>query len=173
MWPLKLLIVNTSAEIDAETEAAINKLIEASTESKVINTRELNISYCVGCCNCMLKTPGICCLKDDYEPIIKDVLCYEHIVFIVDTVLNFVTADGLNVMQRLFPFMTVLAEYKNGRILHTSRYKKEFSIELIYKGDIEKSLINQWFEQYADHFNCTSVGTYNITNIEEACKCIS
>lgn len=35
----------------------------------LVDTSEMNISHCVGCNCCWLKTPGICVIKDDYEQI--------------------------------------------------------------------------------------------------------
>ena len=44
---MSLLIINTSAENDAETQIAINKLTEKADKYKVINTTEFNISHCI------------------------------------------------------------------------------------------------------------------------------
>ena len=38
---------------------------------ELIDTAGMNISHCIGCNYCWLKTPGICAIKDDYTPILK------------------------------------------------------------------------------------------------------
>ena len=42
-----------------------------AAEFELINTTGMHISHCVGCNYCWLKTPGVCAISDDYEPILK------------------------------------------------------------------------------------------------------
>lgn len=170
---MSLLIINTTAENDAETQNAINKLIANVNKYKVINTAELNISHCTGCCACMLNTPGKCCLNDDYKEIFLSLFEYENIVFISDTSFGFIDHKTINVIQRMFPLVTVLSEFKNGKILHTPRYDLTLKLALLYKGTVNEEVLTKWFEKYAEHFSSIHVGVFSINDFEEVCKCIS
>ena len=108
---MSLLIINTVSENDYQTQDAIKKLTENISDYKLINTSELNISHCTGCCACMLETPGACCLKDDYEEIFKSFFKYNDIVFVSDIVLNFINHKTVNIIQRMFPLVTVLSVF--------------------------------------------------------------
>ena len=46
---------------------------ENAVEFELIDTAGMHISHCVGCNYCWLKTPGICAIQDDYEPILRKI----------------------------------------------------------------------------------------------------
>ena len=170
---MNLLIINTTAENDIETQTAINKLTEKADKYKVINTSELNISHCTGCCACMLDTPGKCCLNDDYEEIFLSLFEYENIVFVSDIALGFINHKTINVIQRMFPLVTVLSCFENGKILHTPRYDMALKLALLYKGSANEKILTKWFDKYAEHFSSVSVGVFSINDFEEVYRCIS
>lgn len=169
---MSLLIINTSAENDAETEKAIKTLTKNVEKYKIINTTGLNISHCTGCCACMLETPGVCCLNDDYKEVFLALFEYDTVVFVSDTVFNFINHKTINIIQRMFPLVTVFSAFENGKILHVPRYDKSMKLALLYKGNANKELLNNWFEKYAEHFSSISVGVFSIDDVEEVCKCI-
>ena len=169
---MSLLIINTLSENDAETQNAINKLTEKTDKYKVINTNELNISHCTGCCACMLDTPGECCLNDDYKEVFLSLFEYNNIVFISDTSFGFINHKTINVIQRMFPLVTVLSCFENGKILHIPRYDMTLRLALLYKGSANKEILTKWFEKYAEHFSSIPVGVFSLNDFEEGYKCI-
>lgn len=169
---MSLLIINTVSENDYQTQDAIKKLTENISDYKLINTSELNISHCTGCCACMLETPGACCLKDDYEEIFKSFFKYNDIVFVSDIVLNFINHKTVNIIQRMFPLVTVLSVFKDGKILHVPRYDKVFRLGLLYKGKPDEKILNAWFNKYAEHFSSISLGVFPISKVKEMHECI-
>ena len=170
---MNLLIINTIGKNDSEIQHAINLLTKNSDKYKIIDASNLNISHCTGCCECMLDTPGECCLNDDFNSIFTSIFDYQNIVIIADTIFDFIEHKAINIMQRMFPLATVLATYKNNKILHIPRYHLQMSLTLLYSGNINKNMLSLWFKQYAEHFNALPIGVYSITDIEEALKCIS
>ena len=169
---MNLLIINTTAENDIETQTAINKLTEKADKYKVINTSEFNISHCIGCYVCMLQTPGICCLKDDYHIIFKSFLEYDNVIFVCDTAFGFVNHKMKNIADRSFPLATILTHFKDGEIRHIPRYNKSLNLYLLYKGDANQELLNDWLNRYAINMAGKSLGAFPISNFEEALKCI-
>lgn len=170
---MSLLIINTSLENDAETQNAIEKLTENAEKYKIINTSELNILHCIGCYTCMLQTPGICCLQDDYEIIFKSFLDFDNVIFISDTALNFINHKMKNVADRSFPLATILTHFKDGEIRHIPRYDKSLNLGMLYKGDANQELLNNWLHRYAINMSGASLGAFPISNFEEVLKCIS
>ncbi len=169
---MSLLIINTLPEDDKEVRKAINILTEDLTDYRVVNAYELKISHCLGCCECMLSTPGTCCIQDDYTDVFNTLLNYDDIVFVSDTALNFLSHRTLDIMQRHFPLVTVSAVYKNGKILHKSRYDKSFRVGILYKGSPDEKILSEWFGKYTEHFSSESLGTVPISKVEELRKCI-
>lgn len=170
---MSLLIINVSSENDQETQTAIQKLTKTTSKYKVINAAELNISHCIGCCTCMLDTPGVCCIKDDYEEIFNAFFEFDNVIFISDSALNFINHKTINVIHRMFPLVTVLSSYKDGQILHVPRYDKTFRLGLLYKGNPNQELLNAWFQKFANHFSSISMGVFPIEDVEEVCTCMS
>lgn len=170
---MNLLIINTLPEDDIDAVCAINKLTENVSNCKVVNTYGMNISNCIGCCDCMLKNIGVCSLKDDYERIFQLYFVYRNIVFISDTSLNFISYQTINIIQRMFPLVTVLSVYEKGKILHIPRYEKDFRIGMLYKNNPDINVLYPWFDKYIEHFSSTSLGIYPIGDVKEIIKCIS
>lgn len=169
---MSLLIINTLPEDDFEINNSIKNLTKDLNNFHIINTYHSNISHCLGCCECMLSTPGVCCIQDDYSPIFKTLLSYDSIIFVSDTSLDFLNHKALNIMQRNFPLVTVSSVYKNGKILHKSRYDKNFCLSILYKGTANKKVLSEWFHKYAEHFSSTPLGVFHINEVEELKKCI-
>ncbi len=61
-----IVIVNTTD--NKEISALIQTdLEEKKVEYKIFEADTMNISLCLGCNYCWLKTPGNCMINDDYE----------------------------------------------------------------------------------------------------------
>lgn len=164
---MSLLIINTLPEDDEDAVKAIQELSETSDKVKVVNTREMNIMHCIGCYSCVLKTPGICSLKDDYEKILKYMLRYENIIFVSDTSLGFINSATKTVVDRILPLITFFTEYRDGEIRHIARYKRSFKFGLIYKGPADNDYMNYWLNRLAINYNGSSLGAFPISNVKE------
>lgn len=169
---MSLLIINTLPEDDIEAIKAINYLSDKSNNVKVFHTAELNIMHCTGCKSCMYQTAGNCCLKDDYKNIVNLILKYTKVIFTTDTSLNFLSYRTMRLFERRFSFAVKFCEFRNNTIKHI-RYDKLFSFGILYKGSLDKKLLNDWLTMYTNHTDDTSLGVYPINCVEELCKCIS
>lgn len=169
---MSLLIINTLPENDVEAVEVIRKIAEKTEQVKIVNTSTLKISHCCGCYTCVLKTPGKCIFKDDYEDILIDMLNCENIIFISDIALGFVNSSTKKVVDRILPLITFFTEYRNGEIRHIARYKKNFKFGLIYKGNADNAYMNHWIERLAINYNGSSMGACSIYDIKEILKCI-
>ena len=163
---MKCLVINTLAESDAQSEAAIRSLSEIATELVVIQTEKMKITSCIGCTNCWLKTPGVCAIKDDHESLFKIFLKSNSVIFIAESKLGFVSHKMKNIVDRFIPLGTPLTEICNGEARHMSRYHKHWNIGLIYKGNGDKEFLTEWMERFALNFHSKSLGAYNIEESE-------
>ena len=83
---------------------------------ELVDTSEMNISHCVGCNCCWLKTPGICVIKDDYEQIRVKMIKAEQIWLIADTKYGFISCQAKNVIDRVMPMVTMYLKFKKGQM---------------------------------------------------------
>ena len=81
-----------------------------------IDTTGLRISHCIGCNYCWLKTPGVCAIKDDYEPILKKMSKADQVWLITDTRFGFVSHQTKNIVDRVMPIITVYLKIKDGQM---------------------------------------------------------
>lgn len=94
----------------------------ASTEIREKSVSRLAIKPCTGCFACWNKTPGQCCLKDDMQAVIGDMLWADVIIWSFPLYYFSVPGPLKNLMDRqlpmALPFMT--ADSESGG--HPSRY---------------------------------------------------
>lgn len=169
---MSLLIINNLPETDEKANQAIAKLTETGVKTHIIQASELNISNCIGCKSCLVKTPGICCLKDDYKKIEELIMEYDDVVYISGTSLNFLDYSTMRLFERLFPFAVVFCEFREGSIRHVMRYDKKLRMGILYTGTVDNSMLNEWLDLCASHGNHISLGAFHISDAEELCKCI-
>ena len=102
-----ILIVNTTSDQSAADEIK-ERLAGKGIEPEVIEASRLNISHCIGCNYCWLKTPGECSIKDDYETILKKIIHADQLWVISDAALGFIDHKGKNLFDRILPVLTSL-----------------------------------------------------------------
>ena len=105
------------------------------TEEAVVVKEEGEISRCVGCFGCWLKTPGTCVIRDgygDYGPILGK--CTEYIL------LSRVVYGGFspfvkNVLDRNIGYLLPFFETRNGEMHHASRYPGKVRLTALGYGE--------------------------------------
>lgn len=170
---MSLLIINNLPETDEKAKQAIDKLSETGVKTHVVQALELNISNCTGCKNCMFKTPGVCCQNDDYKKIEELIMEYEDVIFISGTSLNFLDHRTIRFFERLFPFLVILCEFREGKIRQFARYNKKSRIGILYTGIVDNPMLNEWLDLFTSQGNSISLGAFHINDAEELCKCLS
>lgn len=139
---------------------------------ELVDTSEMNISHCVGCNCCWLKTPGICVIKDDYEQILVKMIKAEQIWLIADTKYGFISYQAKNVIDRVMPMVTMYLKFKKGQMRHIMRYKHNADFGVIYYGESEPGYLQHWSERVALNFGSSSLGAYSGAEIKEALSCM-
>lgn len=164
---MSLLIINAAVREPSAVAHIIQKLTEKTQHTQVVNAEKLKIRPCRGCIACMETTPGICCIQDDYEDLLKMYLEYETVVLISDTSLNFLNHKMLKILERRLPLVTFLVHVEDGDLRHIPRYNKKMKFMLIYTGQADKSLLTTWMDRFAKNIGAVSGGVYHVSEVEE------
>lgn len=167
-----LLIDTTKEKLGKTSLGRLEDTIKFKSNYEYIDVSELDISHCLGCNFCWLKTPGECVVRDDYEPILKKISKADQVWLITDTKFGFVSYQTKNIVDRVMPLITMNLHFVGKQMRHVPRYKKNPNWGVIYAGDGDKDYLSKWCERVAINFAGKSLGAYRIDEIEEAVKCM-
>lgn len=127
---MKVLAINSSLRTGGESrsELLLTHLVEgmrqADAEVEVINLREYDVKYCLGCYSCWTKTPGVCRYKDDMSTLLfpkwleSDIVVYATPLFH-----RSFTAKLKAFIERTIPASLPYLESNNERTIHPVRGK--------------------------------------------------
>ncbi len=166
-----IVIVNTTSD-EAITDTIKQQLAVCKVEAEIIEASNLNISHCIGCNHCWLKTPGECAVKDDYEEILKKIVHADQLWVISDTALGFINHKGKNIFDRVIPIITMNLCFKKKEMRHVKRYKKNANVGLIFKGEADGDFLNRWMERVALNLGSKSLGAFKESEVKEALSCM-
>ncbi|MBT7790752.1 MAG: hypothetical protein HN757_17980 [Calditrichaeota bacterium] len=127
---MKVLAINSSLRTGGESrsELLLSHLVEgmrkADAEVEVINLREYNVKYCLGCYSCWTKTPGVCRHKDDMSNILLPKFLESDIVVYATPLFHRTfTAPLKAFIERTLPVALPYLEADNERTNHPIRVK--------------------------------------------------
>lgn len=141
-------------------------------EFRLIDTTAKQISHCVGCNDCWLKTPGICAIKDDYEPILKKISKADQVWLVSDTHFGFVSWQTKNIVDRILPLATMYLKFKDGQMRHVMRYDHQPDIGVIYTGNGDQAYLERWCQRTALNIESRSLGVFSESSKKEAILCM-
>jgi multimeric flavodoxin WrbA len=97
----------------------------------VFTIPDMRISYCTGCWDCWIKTPGVCALRDDTEKIYPVINRSELLIFASPLVMGFVNAETRKINERLIPLLLPYVDWYKGECHHFLRYGHSPKLGLI------------------------------------------
>ena len=111
---MKVIAVNGSPRKNWNTATLLQKALDGAAsqeaETEIFHLYELNYKGCVSCFSCKTKNGqsyGICAVKDDLTPILKEVEKVDAIILGAPIYFGTVTGDKKSFMERLmFPYST-------------------------------------------------------------------
>ncbi len=153
---MKTIVINT-LEGEEDYAKLLLLLPPDKDEFEIINTVGMNIHHCAGCNHCWLKTPGICAIHDDYEIIMEKLVEADNLWIVSDTHFGFLDYKGKRIMDRIVPMLNMSLEFRGKWMRHQLRYHS-LNIGVIYKGQGEKDLLEEWSERAAENLGGRSLG---------------
>lgn len=98
-----------------------------STFDSALNVRTLEekeITPCIGCWSCWIKTPGKCCFNDVMTSFYKDYVNSEKVVLLMDTAQGFINHTAKAFFDRTIPHYHPYIDIVDGECHHKARYKR-------------------------------------------------
>ena len=147
---MKITIINTS-----DKQYSKNDFI--NPDITVINTKLMDLKFCIGCFGCWVKTPGMCVQKDDMPVILQAIINSDLTVYVSEVKVGFVSSELKKVNDKTIPLIHPYMEIVYDEIHHKRRYDTYPEIALVL---IEKERISD--EVFDISKNCYVRQSYNM-----------
>ena len=101
-------------------------LLESSNHTvTVLQFREMDIRYCIGCFGCWIKTPGECSnAADGTREVRREYINSDFVLFASPIIMGFTSALLKKAHDKLIPLIHPYLEFVQGEIHHLARYDK-------------------------------------------------
>lgn len=146
---MKVLLINGCMDSHTDTlqpylDAFADHRLKMGDEVKQIALAGKTIHPCIGCYSCWLKTPGLCCFKDDQEAILKKAVWADQLFWASPVNMGFVTSAIKNATDRMLPMAHPFIKMNGDRMAHYLRYDKTPKIGLLLQTgpDLDKETID-------------------------------
>lgn len=80
------------------------------------------ISYCLGCFECWLKTPGLCRIDDAGRAVAASVINSQMAIFLTPVTFGSYSSELKKAVDRLIPLISPFFTHINGEVHHRRRY---------------------------------------------------
>ena len=137
---MKILVINGNDRdpvLDDYIRTYTEFLKQKGKTVKTIDLRNVVIKQCIECYTCMVKTPGICALKDGQQVILSDYLASDTAVIFTTLRAGFINSLTKRFLDRLFPLELPFIDFKNGKMHHKLRYGKYPRMGFVFKPEVE------------------------------------
>jgi hypothetical protein len=101
------------------------------------NLLQMNLKQCTGCWSCWWKTPGLCAIKDDAEPIMRSIVYSDLLVFASPIVAGFTTSLLKRIHDRLVMLIHPYIEPLKGECHHRKRYYSYPNVALLLQKEAD------------------------------------
>lgn len=130
--------ITVMSEVVREKEyldSVIDALEKAGNRVKHHEVEKMDIKFCCGCFGCWVKTPGLCCFKDDMEMIYRDYMDSDVVIHAGDVKMGYISSGLKKAAERLIPIMHPYMILDDGELHHLERYEKYPDMGLLLTGD--------------------------------------
>ncbi len=130
---MKIFALNSSPrKKKSNTDRILQPFLEgakgAGAEVDLVYLYEKKIKPCLGCFNCWIKTPGVCCQKDDMAELLETMVNCDVIVYATPLYVFGMTAQMKLFFDRIIPIAEpFIVLTKEGHCTHPGRVEKKAS----------------------------------------------
>jgi len=124
---MKITILNGNPHAsDITFDGYLNSLSEELTSNGHAVTdfelRDMDISYCIGCLNCWVKTPGMCATEDEGRDVCRAYINSDFVLWASPVIMGFYSALLKKVTDKFVCLVHPYGEFIDGEVHHLSRY---------------------------------------------------
>ena len=135
---MKICVLNGNPEPSDFDEYVAQFSVRATEKGhsvKVLQLRDMDIKYCVGCFGCWIKTPGECVAKDDSARVCRTVVHSDLLICASPVKMGQVSALMKKTLDKLIPLVLPYFTVREGEIHHPQRYEQTRDLALLLQKD--------------------------------------
>lgn len=121
---LNITIINDKRNEIACLEVLNKMFSKEKLNVTLIQIDRDDVSPCIGCFGCWIKTPGECVIKDNMIDINKKIISSDVVIFITPIIFGQYSCNIKNVVDRTLGKNLPFFKKFNGRTGHPARYEK-------------------------------------------------
>jgi multimeric flavodoxin WrbA len=104
---------------------SLSDLLESNKHTvTILQLREMDIRYCIGCWGCWVKTPGECIVTDGSGDICREYINSDLVLFASPVIMGFTSALLKKAHDKLIPLIHPYFEIVQNETHHLARYDK-------------------------------------------------
>ncbi len=181
---MKITILNGNPNVeDSGFDDYLTKL-KTVLESRdhtvmILQLRDMDIRYCIGCFGCWVKTPGECSnAADDTRVVRREYINSGLVIFASPIIMGFTSSLLKQAHDRLLPLLTPYIRLFEGESHHVARYDKYPLIGLLLQPDgntdaEDVEIIAEIYRRDAINFKTSFIFTQTTGNpVEEVADAI-
>ena len=167
---MKITILNgnpdaNNTEFDDYLTKLTDLLAAKNHTVKVLQIREMDVRYCIGCFGCWMKTPGECSnTADDSRVVRREYINSELVIFASPVIMGFTSALLKTVHDKLIPLLTPYVRLFDGETHHVARYDTYPLIAVLLQPDNntdseDVNIISEIYQRDAINFKTSCIFT--------------
>jgi multimeric flavodoxin WrbA len=126
---MKITILNGNPNTDnVKFDNYLKELSDLLKTSKhevtILQLRDIDVRFCIGCWDCWLKTPGECFVADGSRDICREYINSDLVLFASPVIMGFTSALLKKAHEKLLPLLLPYFELVQNEIHHVARYDK-------------------------------------------------
>ena len=126
---MKITILNGNPNADnVKFDNYLKELSDLLKSSKhtvtILQLRDIDVRYCIGCFGCWVKTPGECIVADGSRDICREYINSDLVLFASPVIMGFTSALLKKAHEKLIPLIHPYLELVQSEVHHMARYDK-------------------------------------------------
>ena len=105
-------------------------------EYEYVDLSRLNISNCIGCFGCWVRTPGRCVIRDDATKVYPLIAASTHLIYVTRIRFGSYDIPMKTMLERAIPIQKAFIRLHNGETHHMQRNVAEKDAVIIAYGEI-------------------------------------